>query len=127
MKSELERILNGIDVDIPGLHRDDPDLLIRPGVAEAAATQGGPGLAAASAAAVAQSSAAAAPSSAPTYMGRSSPMPLPLPPSSALYPRTAQPSVFDMAAGDEAEGSGGARRASAMEALAQVLLHRPRK
>ena len=129
LKSELERILNGTDVDIPGLHRDDPDWArdVKPGVAEAAATSGGPGLAAASAAAVAQSSAAAAPSSAPSYMGRQPPpMPMPANPSGRGPP---QPQTFDISGGDppDATSAEGARSASAKKALAQLLLHRPRQ
>ena len=115
--SELKRALEAWEVGIPEDHDD---------LSNVAASSGGPVLAAAAAAAVAQSSAAAAPNSAATYMGRPSPTPLPLPQSSALYPRLTPPQMFDLTAGD-AEGSGGARRASAMEALAQVLLHRPRK
>ena len=118
MISELKRALEAWEVDIPQDHEDLSDV---------AARSGGPTLAAAAADAVAQSSAAASSSSAPTYMGRASPPPMPMPASSSLYPRQAQPVVFDMTAGDdEAEGSGSARSASAKTALARLLLHRPR-
>ena len=112
------RALEAWEVGVP-----DPD----EDLSDVVASSGGPVLAAAAADAVAQSSAAASPNSAPTYNGGPAPMPLPMPASSSLYPRQAQPVVFDMTAGDEAEGSGGARSASAKTALARLLLHRPRK
>ena len=57
-------------------------------------------------------------------------MPMPVKPRGREPP---QPQTFDISTGDEpsedtsAFGSGGARKASAKKALAQLLLYRPRK
>ena len=125
MTSEIQRAIDGFLVAVPGVagRPDDDD----DGLAEAAARSGGPGLAAAAADSVAQSSAAAAPSGAPTPYTGQSPPPLPMPTPGTRRRGPAQPQVFAMDADDEVSGSGGARRASAKKALAQLLLHRSRK
>ena len=122
LTSEIQRALDGLQVRVPGVAgRPDDD-----GLAAAAASSGGPGLAASAAAAVGRSSAAAAPARTSTSYTGQSPPPLPMPSSDTRRRGPAQPQVerFDLYSDDEADGSGGARRASAKKMLAQLLLHR---
>ena len=118
---ELNRALAHIDVDVEPQSDDDSEPA--PGLAAAAARSGGPGLAASAAAAVGRSSAAAAPATS-SYTGEA---PMAWPMSTTRRRGPAQPLVFPIHSDDEAEGSGGARRASAKKVLAQLLLHRSRK
>ena len=125
---ELNRALAHIDIDVEPQSDDDSDLPA-PGLAAAAASSGGPGLAASAAAAVRRSSTAAAPARTSTSYTGQSPPPLPMPTANTRLRAPPQPQVerFDLYSDDEADGSGGARRASAKKALAQLLLHRSRK